>query len=151
MMSRKKGIAMLFVLRNWVGGEYKSAPLGIFARNRAAFPRASARSGRSITGLFFYTLFLAAPMAASAQPAATPNGDGVTAQKTQIITDQDKGTVTIIIDGKPAVMIDRTGLYVMNDMAYGGTLTDSGSGWIKSRIEPGDSPQDSGGGDDGKK
>lgn len=42
----------------------------------------------------------------------------------------------------------KTGLYVMGDIAYGGTLTDTGSGWIKSRIEKGDSAKDSEGGAD---
>lgn len=51
------------------------------------------------------------------------------------MTDQEKGTVTIVVDGQPVVMIDQSGLYVMDDIAYGGTLTDTGSGWIKSRIE----------------
>lgn len=108
------------------------------------------RSGRFLTGLFFCALLLAAPVTVSAQPTApdTESGDSAAAPKTQIITDEDKGTVTIVIDGKPVVMIDKTGLYVPGDIAYGGTMTDTGSGWIKSRIEKGDSDKNSEGGAD---
>lgn len=89
---------------------------------------------------------MTAPVAALAQsqtpPEAAPeagNGDSAAAPKTQIITDEEKGTVTIVIDGKPAVMIDKTGLYVVNEIMYGRSLTDTGPDWIKARIEKNDS------------
>ena len=44
-----------------------------------------------------------------------------------IVTDQDKGTITFMIDGKPAARIDRDGLRVVGDIKYGGTITDTGS------------------------
>jgi hypothetical protein len=102
-------------------------------------------SGRFITGLFFCAFI---SLVAGLSPVPLQAAEPSAAPQTQIITDQEHGTVTIVIDGKPVVMIDKTGLYVMVDIAYGGTLTDTGSGWIKSRIEKSDSAKDSGGGDD---
>lgn len=55
----------------------------------------------------------------------------------RIVTDQDKGTITFIIDGKAAVQIDRDGLRVMNSIEYGGTLTDTGSAHIEKALAGG--------------
>jgi hypothetical protein len=74
---------------------------------------------------------------ASAQQNDTSPADIKSGDQTQILTDQAKGTVTIIIDGQPAVMIDKTGLYVVNEIMYGRSLTDTGPDWVKARIEKG--------------
>ncbi|MBM9593932.1 hypothetical protein [Roseitranquillus sediminis] len=74
---------------------------------------------------------------ASAQQGKTSPPNMRSGDKTQILTDQEKGTVTIIIDGQSAVMIDKTGLYVVNEIMYGRSLTDTGPDWVKARIEKG--------------
>lgn len=81
------------------------------------------------------SFYLHAP--ASAQQHDTSPADIESDDQTQILTDHDKGTVTIIIDGQPAVMIDKTGLYVVNEIMYGRSLTDTGPDWVKARIEKG--------------
>lgn len=58
-------------------------------------------------------------------------------ETTKIVTDQDKGTITFIIDGKPVAQINRDGLQVVENINYGGTVTDSGPANIKKTIEAG--------------
>lgn len=60
-----------------------------------------------------------------------------TPEPTQIVTDQDKGTITFIIDGKPVAQINRDGLQVVESIYYGGTITDSGSAHVEKMIEAG--------------
>ena len=59
-------------------------------------------------------------------------------ETTQIVTDQDKGTITFMIDGKPVAQINRDGLLVVESINYGGALTDSGSSHIKETLQAGD-------------
>lgn len=58
-------------------------------------------------------------------------------ETTQIVTDQEKGTITFIIDGKPVAQINRDGLQVVESINYGGVLTDTGSAHIEKMIEAG--------------
>lgn len=55
-----------------------------------------------------------------------------------MVTDQVKGTITFIIDGKPVAQINRDGLQVVESINYGGVLTDTGSAHIEKIIEAGD-------------
>ena len=73
---------------------------------------------RTLLSIFLFLLFAASPLA----PAnAQQNPDA-----TRIETDQHAGTITIVIDGHPTVVIDKTGLHVAGDLSYGGTISDSG-------------------------
>lgn len=123
------------------GGGGKSAPLSLFAVFTDSLCILSFRTGCFLTGLFFCALLLTAPVTTLAQTQTPPeagNGDSAAAPKTQIITDEDKGTVTIVIDGKPVVQIDKDGLRVVGNVEYGGTLTDTGSAYIEKAIAGGD-------------
>lgn len=116
----------------WTSGLVHSSAGGRFLKQAY---RGHKHTGRFLTGLFFCALLLSAP--AKAQQDETSPPDTKSGDQTQILTDQDKGTVTIIIDGQPAVMIDKTGLYVVNEIMYGRSLTDTGPDWIRARIEKG--------------
>lgn len=71
------------------------------------------------------------PAFAYAQNAA-PGPEAV-----QIVTDQDKGTITFIIDGKAVAQINRDGLQVVESINYGGVLTDMGSSHIEETLQAG--------------
>ncbi|NCC53250.1 MAG: hypothetical protein EOM20_18840 [Spartobacteria bacterium] len=60
------------------------------------------------------------------------------APPTEIVTDQERGTVTIVIDGKPVMQIDANGLQVVGDVTYGGMLTDAGREHVAKTIAGGD-------------
>ncbi len=115
------------------GGGSRTDPLSLFTGFRLFLYAAQCRAGRFLTGLFFCTLLLAMPVTAKAQ-----SGDSAAALKTQIVTNEEKGPVTIVIDGKPVVMIDKTGLHVVGDVEYGGTMTDTGGAYIEKAIAEGD-------------
>lgn len=73
--------------------------------------------------LFFCALIPTMPQLAFAQ-------DG-----TQVITDQEHSRVIIVIDGEPAVMIDKEGLHVVENISYGGRIADLGSDSIQESIK----------------
>lgn len=50
--------------------------------------------------------------------------------KAEIRVDKKAGTVTIMIDGKAALVVDKSGLHVKDDVTYGGTLTDDGGAYF---------------------
>lgn len=75
---------------------------------------------------------MSAPLHAE-EPSAPPP-----TSTTQILTDQERGTVTIVIDGKPVLQVDKDGLRVVGDIIYGGTLTDTGSAYVEKAIAGGD-------------
>ena len=81
------------------------------------------------TGLLFCALAQANPAAAQ---EATPQS--ASADPVQIITNQDAGTVTIVIDGKPVVMVDKDGLHVVDNIEYGGTIRDAGQDSVQMTI-----------------
>lgn len=56
----------------------------------------------------------------------------------QIITDEKNGTVTIMIDGKAAMQIDKDGVHVPGNITFGGTLTDAGRAYVEKAIAGGD-------------
>lgn len=74
--------------------------------------------GRFFLSLFFCASILALPVKAQ---------ESAPSQNTQIITDQESGSVTIVIDGEPMLLVDKTGLHVVGNITYGGTIADVGS------------------------
>jgi hypothetical protein len=48
------------------------------------------------------------------------------ADTVEIITDQEAGAVRILIDGREVATIDADGLHVAGNIAYTGTLADTG-------------------------
>lgn len=116
-------------------GGGKSSPLSLFACTRLIWPEGPRRSGRFLAGLFFCAFFSVAlclspaPLRAEPEPPPEPS--------VQIVKDQDKGTVTFIIDGKAVAQIDKDGLHVVSDIVYGGTLTDAGSAYVEQAIAGG--------------
>lgn len=64
-----------------------------------------------------------------------------TSETTKIIADQDKGTITFIIDGEAVAQINRDGLHVVESINYGGVLTDTGSAYAQKVIAQGGEEQ----------
>ncbi len=128
---------MSFILQNRGGGG-RTSPLSPFACARLVLSGVPYKSGRFLTGLFFCALFSVAlgissvPLHAEEPPALSSSST------TQIVTDQEQGTVTIVIDGTPVVQIDKDGLRVVGDIVYGGTLTDTGNAYVEKTIAGGD-------------
>ncbi len=92
-------------------------------------------TGRLKTGLFFCTFFVGVLGASSALYAEEKAVVSPSATETvQMVTDQEKGTVTIFIDGKPVVQINKDGLHVVESINYGGVLTDTGSAYVEKII-----------------
>ncbi len=93
------------------------------------------KTGRLKTGLFFCA-FLAGVLGASPavyaedNPAVSP----AATENVRIETDQDKGTITFIIDGKAVAQINRDGFHVVESINYGGVLTDPGSDYVREMI-----------------
>lgn len=54
---------------------------------------------------------------------------------TQVITDEESNTVTIVVGGKPVVLIDAEGLHVAGDISNSGTFTDDGGHYFRSVLE----------------
>ena len=77
-----------------------------------------------IAGLFF--LFLSTPVLA--QVAETQPS------KTEIIQNDDAGTVSIVIDGKTVGFFTKDGFHVLGDIVYSGTIRDAG-GDVQKIIE----------------
>lgn len=128
------------------GGRGRTNPLSLFTGVRRFLYITPPGSGRFLTGLFFCALFsgvlAVSPVISHAEssPAALPATTQATQPKTQIVTDQERGTVTIVIDGKPVLQVDKDGLRVVGDIVYGGTITDTDSAYVEKAI--------AGGGDD---
>lgn len=58
------------------------------------------------------------------------------AERVQIVEDQQAGVVRILIDGRPVVVINESGVRIVGDIEYTGSISDIGS-----------LPQEDGGGD----
>ena len=56
---------------------------------------------------------------------------------TRIITDDKSGTITFLIDDKAMVQINRDGLYVVDNVSFGGVLRDKGHTHIQDTIKNG--------------
>ena len=80
----------------------------------------------------FRQFFLSACLFALPVIPALAQDQSATADKVEIVTDEDAGAVRILIDGKPVVIIDETGLHVRGDISYGGKLTDYGTSGFDS-------------------
>lgn len=48
-----------------------------------------------------------------------------------VIPDEEKGIIRFIINGKEVARLDEHSLYVVKDVTFGGSLTDTGSAWIE--------------------
>ena len=55
--------------------------------------------------------------------------------KTEIIADDEAGTVSIVIDGKIVGLFTKDGLHVLGDIVYSGTITDTGADYIQKAIQ----------------
>jgi hypothetical protein len=77
-----------------------------------------------ILPLFLMAVCLAV-FPAVAAPAQDQGAAAAPAEKVEIIPDQDAGTVTIVIDGRPVVTIDADGVHVTGDITYTGAARDT--------------------------
>lgn len=68
-----------------------------------------------------------------------------TQSPTQIVTDQEKGTITFIVDGKPVAQINRDGLHVVESINYGGVLTVTGPAYVEKIMQAGGQPENGAG------
>lgn len=132
---------------NTGGGGAKSTPLSPSTGLRSFFPLLAYRSGRFLTGLFFCALFAGvlavSPAISAAEDSALPATTAQTTHaSTQIVTDQEKGTITFIVDGKPVAQINRDGLHVVESINYGGVLTVTGPAYVKEIIQTGKQPNE---------
>ena len=87
---------------------------------------------RLIVFLCLAVSILSAPVQAAEDAMETPPPE-----KIRIVTDQDKGTITFVIDGKAVAQISRDGLQVVDNISYGGALTDAGVAHVHEMIEQG--------------
>lgn len=67
------------------------------------------------------------PVSASANDSA--------AATTDVVVDEEAGTVRVLINGREMVLIDHEGLHVKGDVSFNGMLVDTGG-----RAEPDDAP-----------
>jgi len=88
------------------------------------FQRKSGGGIRLFVGLFFCALLLGgisfpayAQQEAGSGVAATGNNNAG-ATRTQMVADEENGTVTIVIDGQAVGMFDKDGLYVVGDIKW---------------------------------
>ena len=65
--------------------------------------------------------------------------------KTEIIQNEEAGTVSIVIDGKTVGVFTQNGLYVLGNITYSGSMIDGGPNILKDIPS---SIKDSGGADD---
>lgn len=64
---------------------------------------------------------------------SAPQARTIGGENAALAVDDEAGTVTILIRGRPVVLIDETGLHVRGDINYGGSLTDTGQPDFDSR------------------
>ena len=79
--------------------------------------------------VFACALLLAIPSYAQESPAETRTIGG---ENAALAVDDEAGTVTILIKGRPVVLIDETGLHVRESVSFGGTITDYGQSGFDS-------------------
>lgn len=53
--------------------------------------------------------------------------DKLSTERVQILTDQQAGTVRIVIDGQAVMTVDAEGAHVNGDISYSGVTVDTGS------------------------
>ncbi len=80
----------------------------------------------------FLLSFLCLP-ALAATPALAQQPADTEPPPVRIETDQTRKSFVFIIDGEPVALLDKSGLIVTGDIAYGGTLADTGPGAAKDR------------------
>lgn len=69
-----------------------------------------------------------------AQEAPFQSGPEEFSHAPQIKSDPERNAFIFIIDGEEVARLDKSGMYVRDSVAFGGTLTDTGSEWIENRI-----------------
>jgi hypothetical protein len=86
---------------------------------------------RSIIAFFVFLslMFFAANFAAEAIGRTS-------AERVQIVEDQQAGAVRILIDGRPVVVINESGLRVTGDVDYTGVIQDTGSAGVSPSEAP---------------
>ena len=57
-----------------------------------------------------------------------------TPRDTRVAIDEAHHTVTIYLDGVPALHVNKDGLHVVQNINYGGALTDTGTAHLQSII-----------------
>ena len=66
------------------------------------------------------------------------------APTTEVVSDKATGTIRFVVGGNTIAMIDSGGLYVLDDITYGGVLRDGGAktldGKLTSSTDAGDAP-----------
>jgi hypothetical protein len=68
---------------------------------------------------------------AAQQPALeSPSSSG---DRVRLVADQKAGRLRVIIDGKVVAWFDTTGLHAIQDIEYGGSITDAGSAYLEER------------------
>lgn len=60
--------------------------------------------------------------------------DAPASEAVRIDIDQATKAFVFIIDNEPVAMLDKQGLHVVGDIAYGKSITDAGPDWIKNAI-----------------
>lgn len=79
-----------------------------------------------LAALFFLFNIPIPPVSAQDIASETASETQTQSLKTEIITDDEAGTVSIIIDGKTVGLFTKDGLHVPGDIVYGGTMRDAG-------------------------
>ena len=83
---------------------------------------------------FYLVSLLALPSLSLAEDTVSSVQSDAPLPATRIVTDEENNTVTIFIDGKPVVQINKDGLHVVESINYGGVLTDTGSAYVEKII-----------------
>jgi hypothetical protein len=70
------------------------------------------------------------PSAAQQLSPDTPSSPG---DRVRLVADQKTGVLRVVIDGKPVAWLDASGFHVVQDIEYGGSITDTGSADLEKR------------------
>lgn len=84
---------------------------------------------------FFLLSLLCLPAFTAAPAIAQDTGELSSAPwQVRIETDQANSAFVFIVDDQPVAVLDKSGLTVSGDIAYGGTLTDRGPDGVTDRL-----------------
>lgn len=78
----------------------------------------------TVAALFLAPAAFAETKSVSATPEAAPRLGG---EKTAVVVDQERGVIRFLIEGQEKAFLDASGLHVNGDVAYTGTIKDSGA------------------------
>jgi hypothetical protein len=91
---------------------------------------------RSITVIAIclcFFLFEVSAFAADIKEAVPAASAGAKSQRVELIPDQKAGALRVVIDGKPVAWFDADGLHVLQNIEYGGTVSDTGTEHLEVR------------------